>query len=83
MSDKAQGDPTLAFALYASVAATQAINVLRRHGLIDESEVGNLVKILTTCRTFAGSNPILIEHAESLIDLLQVRREPRNGPDSN
>jgi hypothetical protein len=83
MTDQRPSEPALAFALYASTAATEAINALRRNGLIDESEVTNLIQVLTTCRTFAGSNPVLIEHAESLIDLLQVPIPKRGGPSSD
>ena len=73
MSEKKINDPALALAFYASTAATEAINVLRRHGLIDQSEVDNLITNLTVCRTIAGANPMVIEHAELLTDLLQLR----------
>ena len=73
MADQDEGNPALALAIYASTAATEAINVLRRHGLIDQSEVDNLITSLTACRTIAGTNPMVIEHAELLTDILQLR----------
>ena len=73
MADQDEGNPALALAIYASLAATEAINVLRRHGLIDQSEVDSLITNLTACRTIGGTNPMVIEHAELLTDILQLR----------
>lgn len=63
-------DPALAFALYASTAATVAVAALRAAKLLDDAHVDQLVENLTLCRQISGGEPALIEHAELLLDVL-------------
>lgn len=73
MQDKNEGGNTaLALAIYASTAATTSAIVLRNAGLLDQANIEQLITHLTNCRTLAGNEPIWIEHAELLTDLLQA-----------
>ena len=70
MSNEMQEDPALAFALYASTAATMAISSLRAANLVDKTTINLLLASLTNCRPLIGTDPRLIEHTELLTDLL-------------
>lgn len=70
MSDETIEDPALAFALYASTAATMAISSLRAADLVDKMTISLLLASLTNCRPLIGNDPRLIEHTELLTDLL-------------
>lgn len=70
MSNEKTEDPALAFALYASTAATMAISSLRAADLVDNATINLLLASLTNCRPLIGNEPMLIEHAELLTDLL-------------
>ncbi len=70
MANEPHPDPALAFALYASTAATMAISALRDAGLVDKATIDLLVASLTTSRRLAGNEPRMVEHAELLTDLL-------------
>ena len=70
MNDQKRNDPALAFAIYASSAATMAISALRAANIVNKEVIDQLVENLTRCRLHAGDDPVLIEHAELLTDLL-------------
>ncbi len=70
MAEDMSNNPALAFAIYASTAATAAVAALREAGLIEEADVQRLVANLTLCRQISGDVPALIEHAELLTDIL-------------
>jgi len=72
-----ENNPELAFAIYASTAATLAVVKLKEAGLVSDDELAALVENLTICRRAAGQTPRLVEHAELLTDILHL---PRKAP---
>lgn len=70
MATNYKDDPAFAFAMYASTASTIAVAALRNAGILDDQIIQSLVQNLTMCRTIAGNEPKLIEHAEHLTDML-------------
>lgn len=64
---------SLAFSLYASMAATIAVSVLQRDGKISDLNVEQLAESLEACREFVGDNAALKAHADLLEDILKSR----------
>lgn len=65
-----ENDPALALSLYASTAASAALVALKNMGRIEQANIDQLIQTLTICRKASGDEPMLIEHAELLLDML-------------
>lgn len=72
-----ENNPELAFAVYASTAATLAIDALRRAGLVNEGDIALLIDNLAICTQSAVQKPELAGHAEMLLDQLLSPTPPR------
>ena len=71
MAEHVPSDPALAFALYASTAATFAVAALQEAGLLPDGQVQLLMQNLNACLGSVGPDPRVHEHGELLLDRLQ------------